>query len=78
MRGPAIPLLQFSNWRNLTHFLWLPDGRLIYARGEESENLYCNFWELRIDPLSQWAELNVFCSDGAVPIDNNNDSPESK
>ena len=21
--------------------------------------------------LSQWAELNVFCSDGAVPIDNN-------
>jgi hypothetical protein len=21
--------------------------------------------------LSQWTELNVFCSDGAVPIDNN-------
>jgi hypothetical protein len=21
--------------------------------------------------LSQWAELNGFCSDGAVPIDNN-------
>jgi transposase len=21
--------------------------------------------------LSQWQELNVFCSDGAVPIDNN-------
>jgi hypothetical protein len=21
--------------------------------------------------LGQWTELNVFCSDGAVPIDNN-------
>lgn len=50
--GPAIPLVQFSDWRNLTHFLWLPDGRLIYARGEDWENRYCNFWELRIDPQS--------------------------
>ena len=22
-------------------------------------------------PLGQWTELNVFCSDGAVPVDNN-------
>jgi len=26
--------------------------------------------------LSQWAELNVFCSDGAVPIDNDNNVSE--
>ena len=28
--------------------------------------------------LSQWAELNVFCSDGAVPIDNNVSEREMK
>jgi transposase len=28
--------------------------------------------------LSQWAELTVFCSDGAVPIDNNVSEPEMK
>ena len=50
--GPAIPLLQFSDWRNLTDFVWLPDGRLIYARSEEPSNRYCNFWQLRIEPHS--------------------------
>jgi hypothetical protein len=28
--------------------------------------------------LSQWEELNVFCSDGAVPIDNNVSEREMK
>jgi hypothetical protein len=28
--------------------------------------------------LAQWAELNVFCSDGAVPIDNNVSECEMK
>ena len=28
--------------------------------------------------LSQWNELNVFCSDGAVPIDNNSSECEMK
>jgi hypothetical protein len=28
--------------------------------------------------LSQWIELNVFCSDGAVPIDNNVSEREMK
>jgi hypothetical protein len=28
--------------------------------------------------LSQWAELKVFCSDGAVPIDNNVSEREMK
>jgi transposase len=28
--------------------------------------------------LSQWTELNVFCSDGAVPIDNNVSEREMK
>jgi transposase len=28
--------------------------------------------------LSQWAELNVFCSDGAVPLDNNKSEREMK
>jgi transposase len=28
--------------------------------------------------LGQWAELNVFCSDGAVPIDNNVSEREMK
>ena len=50
--GPSVPLVQFSDWRNLTDFVWLPDGRLIYARGEEPSNRYCNFWELLIDPRS--------------------------
>ena len=50
--GPAVPLVQFSDWRNLTDFVWLADGRLIYARGEEPSNRYCNFWELRIDARS--------------------------
>ncbi len=29
-------------------------------------------------PLGQWTELNVFCSDGAVPIDNNVSEREMK
>jgi transposase len=28
--------------------------------------------------LGQWAELNAFCSDGAVPISNNISEPEMK
>jgi transposase len=28
--------------------------------------------------LSQWTELNVFCSDGAVPVDNNVSEREMK
>ncbi len=28
--------------------------------------------------LGQWSELNVFCSDGAVPIDNNRSEREMK
>jgi len=49
--GPAIPLVQFSDWGKLTDFLWLPDGRLIYGRREQ-DGLHCNFWELRIDSRS--------------------------
>jgi DNA-binding winged helix-turn-helix (wHTH) protein/Tol biopolymer transport system component len=42
--GPAIPLVQYSysGW-NLTDFVSLPDGRVMYVRGS-------NFWELRMDP----------------------------
>ena len=29
-------------------------------------------------PLGQWTELNVFCSDGAVPVDNNVSEREMK
>ncbi len=43
--GPAIPLVRFPDWTSLTDFVWLPDGRLIYANG-------CNFWELGIDTRS--------------------------
>ncbi len=43
--GPAIPLLEYSDWWTVTDFVSLPDGRLIYARDG-------NFWELRMDPRS--------------------------
>jgi DNA-binding winged helix-turn-helix (wHTH) protein/Tol biopolymer transport system component len=60
--GPAIPLVQYSysGW-NLTDFVSLPDGRVMYVRGS-------NFWELRMDPrnggpageprqLTEWSGL---------------------
>src|SRR5215469_2464468 len=61
--GPAVPLIQFSDWTTLTDFVWLRDGRLIYANG-------CNFSVLRLDPrsgkaidkplqLTNWSEFCV-------------------
>ena len=46
----------------------------------------CPYNAIRFDPmaeavnyaLNQWDELNVFCSDGAVPIDNNVSEREMK
>jgi len=32
-------------------FLWLPDGRILYAINDPSPNVFtCNYWQVRIDP----------------------------
>jgi DNA-binding winged helix-turn-helix (wHTH) protein/Tol biopolymer transport system component len=43
--GTAVPVVRFPDWTSLTDFVWLRNGRLIYANG-------CNFWALRLDPRS--------------------------
>jgi hypothetical protein len=43
---------------------------LIYFSPEQTEAINC--------ALSQWQGLNVFCSDGAVPIDNDVSEREMK
>ena len=39
-----------QNWRGVLPFLWTPDGRLVYARREQSPNeLSSNLWSISID-----------------------------
>jgi len=48
--NPPTTVLSTSNPNELQHFKWLPDGRMIYIRGEEDVNgLTCNYWEVRTD-----------------------------
>jgi DNA-binding winged helix-turn-helix (wHTH) protein/Tol biopolymer transport system component len=58
--GTAVPVIRFPDWTSLADFVWLRDGRLVYANG-------CNLWALRLDPrngkaidqpsqLTNWSE----------------------
>jgi Tol biopolymer transport system component len=51
--GSPIAILSPPEANRLNDFLWLPDGRVIYALWE-SESLFgtCNYWQIRIDPRS--------------------------
>jgi serine/threonine protein kinase len=51
--GPPTTVLALSKQEldDLQDFLWLPDGRLIYAWAEPEPNrMTCNYWEMRLDP----------------------------
>ena len=45
--GPPVQVLSSTRLRD---YLWLPDGRLIYALAEEGGETTCNYWAMRIDP----------------------------
>ena len=71
--GPPVPILPPQEANRLDSFLWLPDGRVVYALEEtngRSGSQTCNFWQLRIDPrtgvpaekprrITNWAEFCV-------------------
>jgi len=49
--GPPIAILPPSEAKRVFDYLWLPDGRVIYALLEPSpEDGTCNYWQIRIDP----------------------------
>jgi Tol biopolymer transport system component len=51
--GPPKEILPIADAKRLNEFLWLPDGRLIYAMWETiRDEGTCNYWALRIDPRS--------------------------
>jgi eukaryotic-like serine/threonine-protein kinase len=51
--GPPVAILPPSHAQRLNDFLWLPDGRVIYALRElEPDENTCNYWQIRIDPRS--------------------------
>ena len=45
--GPSVQVLSSAGLRD---YLWLPDGRLIYALTEEGNEASCNYWAMQIDP----------------------------
>jgi len=49
--GPPVPVLAPPQAKRLNDYLWLPDGRVIYALWETvpAEGT-CNYWRIRIDP----------------------------
>jgi eukaryotic-like serine/threonine-protein kinase len=51
--GPPITVLAFprQEFEVLQDFLWLTDGRLLYASTESEPNATtCNYWQMRLDP----------------------------
>ena len=47
--GP--PKTMLSAGQDILDFLWLPDGRILYATSESGHNAKpCNYWEFRPDP----------------------------
>jgi serine/threonine protein kinase/Tol biopolymer transport system component len=51
--GSPIPILSPPEANRLNDFLWLPDGRVIYALVEPDPDEHtCNYWQIRIDPRS--------------------------
>lgn len=47
--GPPTTVLSISNPDELKDFIWLRDGRLIYAISEDQEINSCNYWQFKID-----------------------------
>jgi len=51
--GSPIAILSAPEANRLNDFLWLPDGRVIYALIEPDPDEHtCNYWQIRIDPQS--------------------------
>ncbi len=51
--GAPIAILPPSQAQRLNDFLWVPDGRVIYALLEpEPDEHTCNYWQIRLDPRS--------------------------
>jgi serine/threonine protein kinase len=54
--GTPVPILPRDQAKRLNDFLWLPDGRVIYALWEmdnsEEEEGTCNYWQIRVDARS--------------------------
>jgi eukaryotic-like serine/threonine-protein kinase len=51
--GAPVAILSPADANRLNDFLWLPDGRVIYALQEpEPDEHTCNYWQIRIDPRS--------------------------
>jgi len=51
--GPPVAILPASQAQRLNDFLWVPDGRVIYAlREPEPDDHTCNYWQIRLDPRS--------------------------
>ncbi|HET8926000.1 MAG TPA: protein kinase [Candidatus Acidoferrum sp.] len=51
--GTPVAILSAAQAKRLNDFLWLPDGRIIYALWETvPEEGTCNYWQIRIDPRS--------------------------
>ena len=51
--GPPVAILPASQAQRLNDFLWVPDGRVIYALLEpEPDDHTCNYWQIRLDPRS--------------------------
>jgi eukaryotic-like serine/threonine-protein kinase len=51
--GSPIAILSPPEANRLNDFLWLPDGRVIYALLEPAPDEHtCNYWQIRIDPRS--------------------------
>ena len=50
--GPAVTVFSSSEMKNVSDYLWLPDGRLIYSVREPEaigNNNKSNYWALRLD-----------------------------
>ena len=51
--GSPVAILAPAEAKRLNDFLWLPDGRVIYAlREPDPDEHTCNYWQIRIDPRS--------------------------
>ncbi len=51
--GSPVAILPAAQAKRLNDFLWLPDGRVIYALWEtDPPEDTCNYWQIRIDPRS--------------------------
>ena len=49
--GPPIEIIATAEAKRVNDYLWLPDGRVIYALWEiDPEQGTCNYWQIRIDP----------------------------